>query len=69
MPPIANDLKIIKKTAYTVKKMALKPIITGPLSKAVKVDADHLTKFPTYKHSLNLEFKAIESLTIDLIKL
>ena len=68
-PPTAKDLKITKKALYTVEKTALKPIITGPLSKAVEFDADHLPKLPTYKPPLNLEFKAVESLTIDFLEL
>jgi Transposase IS4 len=47
----------------------LKPVATGPLSKTVEFDADHLPELPTYKQPLDLEFKASESLATGLIEL
>jgi hypothetical protein len=46
-PSAAKDPKITKKTARTAEKKALKPIATGPLSKIVDFDADHLLELPT----------------------
>ena len=68
-PSTAKDLKIIKKTAHTAEKTALKPVATGPLLKTVKFDADHLLELPIYKPPLDLEFKALKSLIIGLIEL
>jgi hypothetical protein len=68
-PSAAKDPKITKKSARTVEKTALKPIATGPLSKAVGFDADNLSDLSTYKLPLDLEFQAAESLTTKLSEL
>jgi hypothetical protein len=52
-----------------VEKTALKPIVTGPLLKAVGFNADNLPDLPTDKAPLNLEFQAAESLAIELLEL
>jgi hypothetical protein len=57
-PSAAKDPKITKKSARTVEKTALKPVATGPLSKTVEFDADHLPDLPTYKSPLDLKFEA-----------
>jgi Transposase IS4 len=68
-PSAANDPKITKKTVRTVEKTALKPVATGPLSKAVGFDAAYLPKLSTYKPSLELKFQLSISLAIDLSEL
>ena len=52
-----------------MEKTALKPIATGPLSKAVDFNADNLPDLPMYKPPLDLEFQAAELLAMGLSEL
>jgi hypothetical protein len=63
----ANNPKIIRKTARTGKKTALKPIATGPLLETVGLDEKSLPKLPTYRPPLELEFTPSESLATGLL--
>jgi hypothetical protein len=47
-PSIVKDPKIPRKAARTVKKNALKPIATGPLSEYTGLNKDYLPKLPDY---------------------
>jgi hypothetical protein len=53
-PSAAKDLKIIKKTARTETKTALKPIATGPLLNAAGFDENYLSELSICKLPLNL---------------
>jgi hypothetical protein len=53
-PPAAKDPKIPRKAARTVKKSALKPVITGPLPEYTGLDKDHLPELPDYILSFDL---------------
>jgi hypothetical protein len=68
-PSTARDLKITKKTVRTEKKTALKPMATGRLLEAIRLDEKHLPKLSTYKPPLELRFEPSKSLAIGLSEL
>ena len=68
-PSAASDLKIIKKSARTEQKTALKSIAIDPLSETAELDEKDLPELPTYKPPLNLQFQASKSLATGLSEL
>jgi Transposase IS4 len=68
-PSAARDPKIIKETARTEKKTALKPIAVGPLPEAVELNEQALPELPIYQPPLKLYFERSESLAIGLSEL
>ena len=54
-PSAASDPKIIKNTAWTVEKTALKPIIIGSLPGIPEIDEKKLPELSMYEPPLNLQ--------------
>ena len=68
-PPAASDAKITEKTARNRPETALRPVATGPLPEAIKLDEFHLPDLPTYDPPLKLHYKPSESNATGLSKL
>jgi hypothetical protein len=68
-PSAARDPKIIKETARTEKKTALKSIAVRPLPEAVELNEQALPELLIYQPPLKLHFKRSESLVIGLSEL
>jgi Transposase IS4 len=68
-PSAAKDPKIPKKAAYTVKKTALKPVATGPLTESTGLNKDRLPELPDYEPPFNSRPQASESLGIGISEL
>ena len=68
-PSAARDLKITKKTDQTEQKTALKPVISGPLPKTLKIDVNWLPDLPAYEPPLKLQFERSKSLLQGLLQL
>jgi Transposase IS4 len=68
-PPAAKDPKIPKKADRTKQTSALKPITTGPVPEAVRIDPSCPPELPNYDPPLKLRSKCSESQATDLSEL
>ena len=66
---VVNDPKVTKNTVRTEQRTTFKPIITGPLPKAFKIDENQLLELPEYEPPLILQFQWSKSLVTGLSQL